>query len=276
MVLFLHYSYSTPGLLRGIHVCLPYYRRTHTIKPAPRTTPPAATPRLLLGRGSRRPSAIGTPRLAAGRCVKRFALAAIEFVAFCEPWSRRLRSSRRRSPSPRPSARASNPVSPVGRPVRFHLILITNQPRPPESSVERVKAGLKPTRAWSPRAVYYGLGTRVARFETRPRTGRPAGSCLRRPLPTPGRSSSLAPLRPLPIWSPALRQPGPTPSSRPLLPSQEMASAAAPAAPSSAEDAEEGLRWRKDEWAGGHAFASAATGGGGGAGTTGSCKVRAS
>ena len=182
--------------------------------------------------------------------------------------------------------------------VRFYLILITNQPRPPESSVERVKAGLKPTRAWSPRAVYYGLGTRVARFETRPRTGRPAGSCLRRPLPTPGRSSSLAPLRPLPIWSPAkcgandktvkanicdpifqispLRQPGPTPSSRPLLPSQEMASAAAPAALSSAEDAEEGLRWRKAEWAGGHAFASAATGGGGGAGTTGSCKVRAS
>jgi len=98
----------------------------------------------------------------------------------------------------------------------------------------------------------------------------------RRPLPTPGRSSSLAPLRPLPIWSPALRQPGPTPSSRPLLPSQEMASAAAPAAPSSAEDAEEGLRWRKAEWAGGHALASAATGGGGGAGTTGSCKVRAS
>ena len=115
--------------------------------------------------------------------------------------------------------------------VRFYLILITNQPRPPESSVERVKAGLKPTRAWSPRAVYYGLGTRVARFETRPRTGRPAGSCLRRPLPTPGRSSSLAPLRPLPIWSPALRQPGPTPSSPdllPPLPSREMASGGRP------------------------------------------------
>ena len=159
-------------------------------------------------------------------------------LLFCEPWSRRLRSSRRRSPSPRPSARASNPVSPVGRPVRFHLILITNQPRPPESSVERVKAGLKPTRAWSPRAVYYGLGTRVAWFETRPRTGRrtgrPAGSCLRRPLPTPGRSSSLAPLRPLPIWSPARRGPGPTPSSRPLLPPlppREMASGGSPRRP---------------------------------------------
>jgi hypothetical protein len=117
MVLFLHYLYSTPGLLRGIHVCLPYYRRTHTIKPTPRTTPPAATPRLLLGRGSRRPSAIGTPRLAAVRCVKRFALAAIEFVAFCEPWSRAFAAAAGAAPHLGQVHGASNPVSPVGRPV---------------------------------------------------------------------------------------------------------------------------------------------------------------